>query len=203
MNNRIALYLFVLLNLSLAVAAQKIEISLKNNTPAEAKTKVQLERLIAAHDLSKWTFIRKVEIDEKAIPHSHPVLTLNTRHIKDDELLLSTYVHEQIHWHLVNLSKETDEAIKELRVLFPKVPAGPPEGARDENSTYLHLLVCYLEYRADRELMGELKAKQVIQFWSTDHYNWIYRTILERTRDIGNIAFKYKLVPQQTSPPPK
>src|SRR5688572_24621752 len=142
MNNRIALYLFVLLNLSLAVAAQKIEISLKNNTPAEAKTKVQLERLIAAHDLSKWTFIRKVEIDEKAIPHSHPVLTLNTRHIKDDELLLSTYVHEQIHWHLVNLSKETDEAIKELRVLFPKVPAGPPGGARDENSTYLHLLVC-------------------------------------------------------------
>src|SRR5687768_13026029 len=203
MKLRSALSLFVLLTLPLVLTAQKIEISLKNKTAAEEQTRIQLQRLLAAYDLNKWTFTRKVEIDEKAIPHSHPVLTLNTRHIKDDELLLSTYVHEQVHWHLVNLSKETDEAIKELRVLFPKVPAGPPEGARDENSTYLHLLVCYLEYRADRELMGELKAKQVIQFWSTDHYNWIYRTILERTRDIGNIAFKYKLVPQQTSPPPK
>ncbi|HVQ57022.1 MAG TPA: hypothetical protein VMS29_09720 [Pyrinomonadaceae bacterium] len=203
MKHRVAVYLFVVFSLSLSTAAQKIEISLKNNTPAETKTKAQLERLIAAHDLTKWTFTRKVEIDEKAIPHSHPVLTMSARHIKDDELLLSTYVHEQIHSHLVNLSKETDEAIKELRVLFPKVPAGAPEGARDENSTYLHLLVCYLEYRADRELMGELKAKQVIEFWSTDHYNWVYRIVLERTRDIGNIAFKYKLVPQQTSPPPK
>ena len=49
--------------------------------------------------------------------------------------------------------------------------------------------------------MGELKAKQVIEFWSTDHYNWVYRNILDRTRDIGNIAFKYKLVPQQAPPP--
>ena len=203
MKYNVALYLFVVFSLSLSTVAQKIEISLKNNTPGEAKTKAQLERLIAANDLTKWTFTRKVEIDEKAIPHSHPVLTISARHIKDDELLLSTYVHEQIHWHLVNLSKETDEAIKELRALFPKVPAGGPEGARDENSTYLHLLVCYLEYRADRELMGELKAKQVIEFWSTDHYTWVYRTVLERARDVGTIAFKYKLVPQQTSPPPK
>ena len=199
MKYRVALYLIVVFTLSLSTVAQKIEISLKNNTPGEAKTKSQLERLIAAHDLTKWTFTRKVEIDEKAIPHSHPVLTISARHIKDDELLLSTYVHEQIHWHLVNLSKETDEAIKELRALFPKVPAGGPEGARDENSTYLHLLVCYLEYRADRELTGELRAKQVMEFWSTDHYTWVYRTVLERARDIGNIAFKYKLVPQQTS----
>ena len=203
MKTKIALFLFVLFSLSYSLAAQKIEISLKNNTPAEAKTKAQLERLIAAYDLTKWTFTGKVEIDEKSTPHSHPVLTLHTRHLKDDELLLSTYVHEQIHWHLVNLSKETDEAIKELRTVFPKVPIGPPDGARDENSTYLHILVGYLEYRAGRELMGELKAKQVIEFWSTDHYNWVYRTILERTRDIGNIAFKYKLVPQQAPSTPQ
>lgn len=195
MKERIVFLLFLWLVLGINAAAQKIDITLKNNTPAEAKTKVQLERLLAAHDLAKWTFTRKVEIDEKSIPHSHPVLTLHTRHLKDDDLLLSTYVHEQIHWHLVELSKETDAAIKELRAVFPKVPAAP-EGARDENSTYLHLLVGYLEYRADRELMGELKSRQVIEFWSTDHYTWVYKTILERTRDIANIAFKHKLVPQ-------
>jgi hypothetical protein len=55
--------------------------------------------------------------------------------------------------------------------------------------------VIYLEYRADRELLGELKARQVMDFWAEDHYTWIYKTVLERTRDIGKIAFKYKLIP--------
>jgi len=64
----------------------------------------------------------------------------------------------------VQKNKETDEAIKDLRVLFPKVPVGFPKGGRDEESTYLHLLVCYLEYRADKELLGELKAKQIMEF---------------------------------------
>jgi len=177
-----------------ALAQPKLDITLKNNTAAEAKTRVQLERLIKTYDVKKWIFTRKIEIDERATPHSHPVLTLSARHLKDDELLLATFVHEQIHWHFVINDKLTDEAFKELKVMFPKVPDKGPEGANGEESTYLHLFVCYLEYRAMRELLGELKAKQVMQFWSTDHYNWIYRTILERPRDIGNILFKHRLM---------
>jgi hypothetical protein len=190
------LFLFGLILLtSLPVPAQsKFDITLKNNTPAEAKTKEQLERLIKSYDLSKWIFTRKIEIDEKAIPHSHPVLTLSARHVKDDDLLLSTFVHEQIHWHFVASDKQTDEAFKDLKLMFPKLPDKGPEGARSEESTYLHLFVCYLEYRADRELMGELRAKQVMEFWSTDHYTWIYKTVLERPRDIGGILIKHKLM---------
>ena len=180
-----------------------VTIDVASGTEREQRTKQTLQQLLATYDLRKYTFTRRVVIEEGAVNHAFPVLTLNARFASAPDELLTSYVHEQIHWHLVNLSKETDEAIKELRALFPKVPAGGPEGARDENSTYLHLLVCYLEYRADRELMGELRAKQVMEFWSTDHYTWVYRTVLERARDIGNIAFKYKLVPQQTSPPPK
>ena len=66
-------------------------------------------------------------------------------------------------------------------------------------SDYLHLIVNYLEYRADRELFGELKARQIMEFWSSDHYTWIYKTVLEHTRDIGNIAFKHKLIPASRS----
>ena len=110
-------------------------------------------------------------------------------------MLLSTFVHEQSHWFLTQNHKNTEEAKKELRVLFPRVPVSFPEGATDEDSTYLHLIVIYLEYRADRELFGELKARQIMDFWATDHYTWIYKTVLERTRDIGNIVFKHKLVP--------
>ena len=59
------------------------------------------------------------------------------------------------------------------------------------------IAVCYLEYLATRELLGELREKQVIHFWTTDHYTWVYKTVLERSRDIGQVMFKYKLVPSE------
>ena len=184
-------------------AQDKFRITLKHKNDAnELKTKDQLLRLIDTYDLSdsKWIFTRDIIIDTKAIPHSHPVLTLSTRHIKDDELLLSTFVHEQAHRFLSDEKpKERDAAVEELKELFPKVPVGFPKGGKNEFSTYQHLLVCYLEYRAMRELLGELKAKQVMDFWTTDHYTWIYKTVLKRTRDIGQIAFKHKLVPGNKS----
>jgi len=176
--------------------AQGMKISLKNNTKAEQETKSQLERLIKTFDLSKWVFTNSIVVDEKtAIPHSHPVLTLSTRHLKDDDLLLSTFVHEQAHWFVIKDEKALAASIKEFKEMFPNVPSSGPEGARDENSTYLHIAVCYLEYRAMRELLGELTAKQIMDFWATDHYTWIYRTVRDRPRDIGNIMFKHRLVP--------
>ena len=195
MKKPIFLTLIILLLAVTSYAQDRIEIALKNNTRDESQTREQLQRLLKMYDLSKWIFTRSIVIDEKSIPHSHPTLTLHTRHLKDDDLLLSTFVHEQAHWFLVQKDKETAEAIKELKVLFPKVPGGLPEGGADEESTYLHLLVIYLEYRADREILGELRAKQVMDFGSTDHYTWVYKTVLERRRDIGNIMFKYKLIP--------
>lgn len=190
--------------LSIAISAfgqtsGKVEIRLKNNVAREQQTKLQLERLLANYDLSRWMFTRTILIESDVIPHSHPVLTLSTRHLKDDELLLSTFVHEQLHWFLVQRDKDTESALKEVRAMFPKVPVGGAEGgARDMQSTYLHLLVCSLEYMAVRELLGELRTKQVMEFWSGDHYNWIYKTVLERNRDIAKILFKYNLTPPRS-----
>jgi hypothetical protein len=193
---RILLASLVALILNAAPHAQeKFDISLAHGSREEAQTKAQLQRLLGAYELSKWVFTKSIVIDERAIPHSHPTLTLSARHVKDDELLLSTFVHEQLHWFVSQRDKETEAAIQELRAMFPKIPVGYPEGAENERSNYVHLLVIYLEYRADRELLGELKARQVMEFWAADHYTWIYKTVLERPRDIGNIAFKHKLVP--------
>ena len=179
-------------------APAQLEITLKNNDQREQQTKQQLQRLLSTYDVSNWMFTRKVVIESgSVIPHSHPVLTLSTRHLKDDELLLSTFVHEQLHWYLVEKFKETEEAYKELRSMFPKVPVGFPEGAKDEESTYKHILVCYLEYQAVRVLLGELKAKQVMDFWAVDHYTWIYKTVLEREREIVTLMRKHKLFPVQ------
>ena len=174
-------------------AADSIEIKLRNDTDAERQTKVQLERLLNSYDLSKYTFTRHVVIDEHAIPHSHPVLTLHTRHLNSDDQLLSTYVHEQLHWYLAAHDQQTQAAEAELRKLYPKVPAGYPDGAQDEESTYLHLIDCYLELQADRHLMGPQRAAEVIQFWSGDHYRWVYKTVLQDEARIAEIVKRQNL----------
>src|SRR5262245_35311507 len=175
--------------------SNELKISLKHNDDvAEAMTRSQLQRLLAQYDCSKFIFTKEVVIDRESIPHSHPVLTLHTRHRRDDELLLSTFVHEQIHWFLTQHPEETEKAVNELKTLFPKVPVGLPAGADTEESTYLHLVVNTLEYRAGRELFGELKARQIMEFWATDHYMWIYRQVLEAGDKIRTVLRKYKLV---------
>ena len=134
-------------------------------------------------------------VDEQAIPFSHPMLTLHTRHLKDDDLLVSTFVHEQLHWFLADRQQDTAQAITDLRKVFQNVPVGGTAGARDEQSTYLHLLVCYLEQQADRQLFGELRARQIMDFWARDHYTWVYETVLARGREIAQIIRNRKLIP--------
>jgi hypothetical protein len=198
---RIVICFLAVILLCCTAAAQskplQLDITLKHNDRREQQTRAQLERLLSTYDVSGWVFTRKIIIESgfNVIPHSHPVLTLSTRHLKDDELLLSTFVHEQLHWYLEEKPKETEAAYRELRSVFPKVPVGYPDGGGGEESTYKHIPVCYLEYQAVKELLGELKARQVIEFWATDHYRWIYRTVLEREREIGALMRRHKLVP--------
>lgn len=183
--------------LALQVAAPSdsiLSITLATNTPAEAQTKAQLERLLAAHNVRPWQFTSVVRIDAAAIPFSHPVLTLSTRHLRDDELLLSTYLHEQGHWFLDRHDSAGAAAVQDLRLLFPTIPLGYPEGGADETGNYYHLIVIYLEDRANRMVQGELRASQILEFWATDHYTWLYRAVRDRNGEIGAIVRKHGLL---------
>ena len=134
-----------------------IEIELKQGSPDEAGTRDQFVRLLGAYDFGRWIFTRKIVVDGSGvIPHSHPVLTLSTRHLKDDDLLVATFIHEQLHWYLEENGERAKPALQELRKLYPDAPAGFPQGAADQDSTYRHLIVCYWEIQAARELLGEL-----------------------------------------------
>jgi hypothetical protein len=177
------------------VMGQGLEITLKHGTAGEAQTREQLQRLLATYNLSPWIYTKTIVVDEQAIPFSHPLLTLHTRHLKDDDLLVSTFVHEQLHWFLADRQQDTAQAITDLRKLFQNVPVGGTAGARDEQSTYLHLLVCYLEQQADRQIFGELRAKQIMDFWASDHYTWVYETVIARGQDIAQIMRNRKLMP--------
>ncbi len=177
------------------VQGQELEISLAHDSAREQATRAQLGRILSSHDLGPWIFTRSLVIDDRAIPHSHPVLTLHTRHLKDDELLLSTFVHEQLHWFVSQKLGPANAAVEELQQLFPQVPVGYPEGSNDERGNYTHLIIIPLEYRAARSLLGELRARQVMEFWATDHYTWLYRTVLDRGAEIVRILHKNDLVP--------
>ena len=188
------LFLFSSLNCNV-YAQEEIKISLANDTKDEQQTKEQLQRLLASYDLKKWIVTKSILIDEKAIPHSHPVLTLSTRHLKDDELLLSTFVHEQMHWFVIQDQERLSAAIKSFNPCFQKCLWDFRKAQKTKDPIIFTIPVIYLEYRANRELLGELVAKQVMKFWAEDHYTWIYKTLLERPRDVGNVMFKHELVP--------
>jgi hypothetical protein len=103
------------------------------------------------------------------------------------------FVHEQIHWFEESKPQQRDQAIEELRTIYPDAPSGSPEGARDKYSTYLHLMVCHLEYEAMKELVGNEKAKEVIETSSKRFYKWVYRTVLSDGPKIKAVIEKHKL----------
>lgn len=154
-----------------------ITLHAEKNADRERETRKQLIALHNKYDLEKWVFTRDIIIKSGAIAHSHPVLTLNTRHNGNEAHLLATYLHEQFHWYTLENETATNSAIKSLKAMFKDVPVGRPEGAKNLDSTYLHLLVCMLEYDALRDLIGEDAARELIQ--SKTYYTWIYTRILD------------------------
>lgn len=125
-----------------------------------------------------WLFTREVVVQQFTIPHSNPVLTLSCRHLNDDDWQLAVFLHEQFHWFVSEKPDEAKAAIDELRKMFPRVPVGPPEGGRDERSTYLHLVVCHLEMQAVRGLLGAESARTLYEK-TVDYYRWVYQQLLQ------------------------
>ena len=164
-----------------------LDITTAHTTNNELKTKAALDALERKYDLRPWTFTRIIMIDESAIPHSHPVLTIHTRHLGDDDALLSTYLHEELHWFLEKHKTETEAAELALIKRYPSVPVGYPDGANDRESTYLHLIDCDLEFHADEALLGIERARRVMEYWATDHYRWVYKTVLADRKAIDAI----------------
>ena len=79
------------------------KIMLVHGTASEQQAREMLLRWLERYMLDKWLYTRVVQIEEGAIPHSHPVLTLSPRtrwndYLADPEQLLAAYLHEQLHW---------------------------------------------------------------------------------------------------------
>ncbi len=181
---------------TVAARSPEIKYILAHGSPAEDQTRAQIQRVLKEYDLSGWIWTRTVVIDSGAIPHSHPRLTLHTRHRGDDLLLLSTFVHEQYHWYASAHQREIGSAIADLRKMYPEVPVSEPDGAADEQSSYLHIVVCYAEYEKMKALVGPERARQVMEFWARDHYRKIYRLVLDNEQPVGAVVRRHGLLPR-------
>ncbi len=196
MRKRTAIFEFLIcaLTLSLAIPAfarDGISIRTAHHGPREEQTADQLKKLIGTYDLSKYTFTREVVIDRGAMNHAFPELTLNARWADAPDDLLSSYIHEQLHWYLRDHDFQQKAAISDLQRMYPRVPVGLPEGADSAYSTYGHLVDCYLEIEADRQLLGPERTMTVVR--NKGHYTWIYDTILRDEPKIAAVVDEHQL----------
>lgn len=179
----------------LFATSQNVIFSSVNNSESEKKIIEMAKKLLSEYDLSKWIFTERVQVEAMVIPHSHPVLTLNTKYLRDPSGklgLLSTFIHEQLHWYCEANEDQVNRIIGKLRKKYPTVPYASSEGAKDEYSTYLHLIVCSLEYYAMQELVGTEKAREILQ--AEQHYTWIYDTVMEDETYLRRLLRRKKML---------
>src|SRR6266700_2928925 len=173
------------------LAADPLSIQLARPTPREMQTAQTLKQVLSSYDLKKYTFTREIVIEERAMNHAFPLLTLNVRFADSPDELLSSFIHEQLHWYLREHDAQQKAAIAELRQMYPNAPVGLPEGADTAYSTYGHLVDCYLEIQADRELIGPKRTDAVIK--DKPWYTWIYKTILRDEDKIRTVVEEHNL----------
>jgi hypothetical protein len=118
-------------------------------------------------------------------------LTLNVHYVGSDDELLSSFLHEQLHWYLAQHRLAMEDAVRRLKIMYPHAPVGLPEAAETEYSTYGHLIDCYLEIQADRALIGPERTAKVIK--NKPWYTWIYKTILKDEDKIAALVTAERL----------
>lgn len=188
----LAITLVSVLSLSTApLTGDTLTITLAHDSERERATARQVRELYERHDLRDWVVTDQILIDEDQTPHSHPVLTLHARHLRHPDNLLSTFLHEEFHWWVDGRREALDSSIAEFREIWPEVPTAQDGGARDEYSTYLHLVVCDLELQATSLLVGEPAAREALERY--DHYGWIYERVLGDPR-VREVMRKHGLI---------
>ena len=175
-------------NLPNLLSKKDFTIKTKHNSLDENIAAIKLRLLLHLYPLSPWLFTNKVNIDQDSIPHSHP-LTLSTRYIQDDLLFLSTFIHEQLH-HFYKDNPKTPRAIKKLKSIYDL-----PTFKGTQNDSYEHILIIASEFSALKNLLGLLKARNIIQFWAKDHYQELYQIVLDDYSNIRDIMDSVSLTP--------
>ena len=180
----------------------RIDLDLDHARREAERVRDMLEALRRRHDLSRYEYTRLVRIVPGGDTFSHPMLTLGNRFAENEDLLLSTYLHEQMHWYLWYLGTPDEDPVApfldELVRRYPEAPTDLPDGARNYESTYLHLVINWLEVAATSEFIGRVRATYVAETQRT--YRWIYRTVLKDWDLLAELYERHGIIPIRTAP---
>ena len=175
----------------------RIDVDLDHARREADRVRDMLQALRRRHDLSRFEYTRVIRIVPGGDTFSHPILTLGNRFADNEDLLLSTYLHEQMHWYLWYLGTPEQDPVApffdELVRRYPEAPTELPDGARNYESTYLHLVINWLEVAATSEFIGRHRAMAVADVQRT--YRWIYRTVLRDWDALQELYERHGLVP--------
>ena len=170
----------------------RLNIRTRHGIPVEEQRKEQMERLAGQYDLTKFTITRDILIERGAMNHSYPFLTLNLRFLDNDDLALSAYLHEQGHWVLMERHRGDNRSLfDDLQRAFPHMDVQIPAGDGELRSSYLHIVVCMLEWQAMEDLVGPARARKAIEWKERDHYKAIYATILTHREQVERVLNRY------------
>jgi hypothetical protein len=153
------------------------------------------------HGLARYEYTRHVRIVPASATFSHPILTLGTRFAESEDHLLATYLHEQMHWYLSELGGRDHDPVTpffdELVRRYPKAPTRLPDGARNYEQTYVHLVVCWLELHAVAEFIGWDRAAALAE--TNYGYRWIYRTVVRDRETLGALFAEHGILPMRAA----
>ena len=181
----------------MAADGVRIEIDLDFAQREGERVRAMLAALRRRHDLSRYEYTHEVRIVPGGDTFSHPILTLGNRFAASEDLLLSTYLHEQMHWYLWYLGTPERDMVApffdELVRRYPTAPTQLPDGARNYEATYIHLVVNWLEIAAVSEFIGRERARALAD--QQRSYRWIYRTVLKDWDLLGELFERHDVVP--------
>lgn len=146
--------------------------------PAEARVATLVRTWVSQGKIKPYLFTGNIVVARHVIPHSHPTLTLNTRWVGQPNRVLAQLLHEEWHWWAANHHAWTTMVCGKFQAQYPNLPTFLPRGADGLESTYLHVLICALEYFAITVVLGTSAAAEVLQQnIEGDHYTAIYSLV--------------------------
>jgi hypothetical protein len=180
----------------------RIDVDMDEAERAATRVRGWLVALRERHQgLARYEYTRHVRIVPASATFSHPILTLGTRFAESEDHLLATYLHEQMHWYLWHLGGPDHDPVlpffDELVRRYPKAPTRLPEGARNYEQTYVHLVVCWLELHAVAEFIGWDRAAALAE--TNYGYRWIYRTVVRDREALGALFSEHGILPMRAA----
>ena len=175
----------------LTADVQVTEVAPSDETKNARKT---LDGILKKYDLEPFLFSHNIRIESGVIPAHLPSITLNSDDAEDANYFLSTLLHQEFHWYVIANTKNTDAAVADLKKLYPEVPKGLRNGGtKSAESTYQHLIICWLEFQADKYYLGQTAGEKLMK--EMTFFNWIYETVVRDEHKIAEIVQKHSLLP--------